>query len=374
MSSLLVFVMPLLALAIGLALEFAIAGVARERLQSAADAGALAGGADLLDPNVVKPGYTPDPTTVQDTANQDAALYANLNLMMSTPLVYPTPTPIFAVFGNVADPTDYNCPFGPNDDQNPCNTLVVTIERSQRNNNPVPLRLGPFLGVLPGNVAATSRATLDQRVYGFRPVGNVPIPLIPLTVLASGSSASWTTQAQAAAVPNVNDNFTVDPTTGQVTSGPDGIPEVNVQAPYQGGPAPGSSDNMAEMNITSPNTMAALIIRGLRPEDLTAFGGQFAFGSSGNITVQASSTVDAGLTGALQEIVGANRVWPLYSSASGTDYTITQFVAGRVAQATTVPPGRLVLAVQPCVYATPTALVQAGQPLNPFVAKIGLTR
>lgn len=374
LSSLLVFVWPLIAVMIGLALEFGISRLARERLQTAADAAALAGGVDLLDPNAVKPGYTPDVTALQTTASHDAALYANLNLMLGAPLVYPTPTPIFAVFGNVADPTDYNSPFGPNDAQHPCNTLVVTIERSQRHNNPVPLRLGPFLGVLPGNVVATCRATLDQRVYGFRPVGDIPIPVIPLTVLASGSAASWTTQAQAAAVAGVNDNYTVDQHTGQVTSGPDGIPEVIAQAPTQGGPAPGPNDNMAEITIPSPNSTATLIVRGMRPPDLTTFGGQFAFDSSGSLTVQASQTVDSGLTGSLQQIQGANRIWPLYSSASGTDYTITQFVAGRIAQVNTATPGVLSLTVQPSVYATPTALVEAGQPLNPFVAKIGLTR
>ena len=104
----------------------------------------------LLDPNVVKPGYTPDPTKVQEPANFEAALYANLNLMMDAPLTYPNPAPVFVVFGNVADPTDYNSPFGPNDSQNPCNTLVVTVERSRRNRRRWPRkRLACSIGAWP---------------------------------------------------------------------------------------------------------------------------------------------------------------------------------------------------------------------------------
>ncbi len=374
-SSLLVVLFPVLAVGIGLAIEVGLHGTTREHLQTAADAAALAGAVELLDPLVVQPGHTTNTQTLQQTANTEAGLYANFNLMMGAPLVYPTHTrPVFVVFGNVADPTDWMSPLGPNDDQHPCNTIVVTIERSQRLKNPVPLRLGPFLGILPGNVVATSRGTIDQRVYGFRPNGQIATPVIPFAVLAAGSPVSWTVQASAAATPNVNDNFTVNPTTGQVSNGPDGIPEVLVSAPFQNGPAAGPSDNMVTINFASPNPTATLIQFGLRPIDLTALGGQFAFGNTGTLTVQASTAVDAGLTGVLQLILGANRIWPLYSTRSGTDTTISQFVAGRIASVSTVAPGRLVLAVQPSVYPTSTALVQAGQALNPYVAKLSLTR
>lgn len=65
------------------------------------------------------------------------------------------------------------------------------------------------------------QATLDQRVVGFRPERGVKVPVVPLIA----EYEAWLDQSLATAAAGINDNFGFDPLTGQVTTGPDGIPE-----------------------------------------------------------------------------------------------------------------------------------------------------
>ena len=361
-STFLVIATPMFVLMIGLAVEVALVNVTRERLQGAADAAALAAAAELLDPDTLMPAAVVDPTTAQQNANAAALLYSNLNVGIGRPLTYLSNSPILVVFANVADPTDRYSPLGPVDAANPCNTVVVTIERSQRLKNPVPLRLGPFLGILPGNVVATARGTLDRRVYGVRPIGALPCPVVPLAVSAAGNATSWTTQATSAAVSGVNDVATVNPTTGAVTPGPDGVPEVTLS----------TTTNLAVLSLgtTAPATQME---QGVYVSDLEAYGGALALSETGVLTVP-TTTLDGGtLSSSLTSIIGVNRVWPLYDASQSTLGGGTAVLVG-FASAHVVSASSTTILVQPSIFPTASALVRPGQPLNPYVGKLGLTR
>jgi hypothetical protein len=66
------------------------------------------------------------------------------------------------------------------------------------------------------------QATVDSRVVGFRPERGVKVPVVPL----AAEYEAWIEQSLAAAEAEINDNFGFDPVTGELVSGPDGIPEL----------------------------------------------------------------------------------------------------------------------------------------------------
>ena len=306
-STFLVIATPMFVLMIGLAVEVALVNVTRERLQGAADAAALAAAAELLDPDTLMPAAVVDPTTAQQNANAAALLYSNLNVGIGRPLTYLSNSPILVVFANVADPTDRYSPLGPVDAANPCNTVVVTIERRPATQKPGAVAARAVSRDLAGERRGHGggRSTAASTACGRS--AQLPCPVVPLAVSAAGNATSWTTQATSAAVSGVNDVATVNPTTGAVTPGPDGVPEVTLS----------TTTNLAVLSLgtTAPATQME---QGVYVSDLEAYGSALALSETGVLAVP-TTTLDGGtLSSSLTSIIGVNRVWPLYDASQST--------------------------------------------------------
>ena len=384
----LVIVLPVLMITMGLVLELALIGYVREQLQSAADAAALAGAAELLDEDRLKPDATPNIEDDAQAAQRFAALFCNYNLGLGQPWITFSDKPCLVGFGHVANPTDRSSPFeswdGVSDiNQIDINTLQVYVERSRRFGNQVPLRLAPFFGVVEARIGVQAAATVDRRVYGFRPKNGAPIFVAPLTITQSGLPQAWLEQANAAAVAGANDNFTVDPSTDTVTPGPDGIPEIRVTAPLPNGDPPDATDTLGTLLFgfsgSDPGGIANQLRVGLEPIDLYELDGQLALDENNLLQLNGRTDVDADVVVVLQEIIGKKRIWPLSSirpdlGQTGVVYDVTDFAAGRVVDASNGPAGKLTVVIQPATMPTTTALVRDGQPLNPYLAKLYLTR
>lgn len=384
----LVIFLPVLMIVMGLVLELALVGEVREQLQSAADAAALAGAAELLDEDRLKIGTTPNIEDDAQAAQRFAALFCNYNLGLGQPWITFSDKPCLLGFGHVANPTDRTSPFeawdGVSDiNQLEINTLQVYVERSRRFGNQVPLRLAPFFGMVEARIGVQAAATVDRRVYGFRPKNGAPIFVAPLTITRDGLAQAWFEQANAAPVATVNDNFTVDPATDSVTAGADGIPEITVTAPLPNGNPPDATDTLGTLLFgftgSDPGGIANQLRVGLEPIDLYERDGQLALDENNLLQVDGRSEVDADVVVVLQDLIGKKRIWPLSSirpdlGQTGVVYDVTDFAAGRVVSASNEPPGKLTVVIQPTTMPTTTALVRDGQALNPYLAKLYLTR
>lgn len=382
-------------LVIGLILLFAILGLALElgllqhvqiQLQTAVDSAALAGASELLDENVLRPGTDPDWSDDIEIAFAKSQQFAGSNIacgqavaIAANPQNNPAGDFVVAWLDSSTDRS--NAPqFYP--DSQRCNTLIVRATRTADRGNPVPLWFSPLLGLASADVMAESRATLDQRVYGFRPQGLGVIPVVPLAALARGSEEAWLEQSQSSPVDGENDKYSVDYRTGAVTTGADGIPEIELKAPL--GDAGGLEGNFLALDFNpephEPGRFKRQLESGLTAHDLVSLGGQLALDASGQQQVIGVGIKEKAV-GKLREIVGENRVWPLFTSRTDDDGEITVvlggFAAGRIVDARLNDDNEAVVLVQASTLVTATALVRdlgPNEQLNTWIARLCLTR
>jgi hypothetical protein len=129
--------------------------------------------------------------------------------------------------------------------------------------------------------------------------------------------------------------------------------------------------------------LAIQIHAGLGDDDLSRLGGRFIPGVASAIPVSARRISDSGLLAVLREALwetrGQKRIWPLgivRGEGNATDQScqILGFAAGQVVDGVDGDAGTFELVIQPCWLQTPTALVGAGNPHNPWIGKLVLVR
>ena len=334
----------LLLAVIGLALELGLLYHVEVQLQNACDAAALAGVTQLLNDDVLRPAPQSDPINRVLSAQQTALQYGSMNFAAGSPTVFlvsPENDPQSdIVAGWVDNPHDRQSPFIPWVGSGPFNTLQVRAIRSQSRSNAVPLLLGVLFGVTTADIQAEARATLDQRVYGFRPIGGTSMPLVPLAALHQGSGDAWVEQATAAPQAGTNDEYAFDPVTRQFEPGADFIPEIELRIGLTGG-EDSSSSNLACLLLGTEHFKSGLfnhqLTVGLQTDHVQLWGGQLALDENGVLSLPGTDRLPDSAVAALLSISGENRIWPLYSTTSaengGTLYVLSGFAAGRLVTA-----------------------------------------
>lgn len=386
LSGILVIVLILLFAILGLALELGLLSHVQIQLQTASDAAALAGVAELLDENVLRPGASPDWSDDIEAALARAQQYAANNiacgqsvLIEANPENHPAGDFVVAWLDSSTDRHEAPQLY---DVAGRCNTLIVRGVRNLKRGNPVPLWFSPVLGIGSADVMSESRATLDQRVYGFRPQSGGAIPVVPVAALGRGSEEAWLEQSQTTPIEDVNDRYTVDYRTGVVTDGADGIPEVELKAPVGNEHAQEGNFLLLDFDAESgeQGRFSRQVEVGLLATDLVDQGGQLALDPSGRLLVPGVGVRDSALT-QLRTIVGQNRVWPLFTSRTDEDgettVVLTGFAAGRIVDVRTNEDDEAVVLVQASTLVTATALVRDLGPdeqPNTWIARLCLTR
>jgi hypothetical protein len=385
-SGIVVVSLPLLVAVLGLALELALVSHVQIQLQGACDAAALAGASELMDIRVLNPDADHNAGDRSHSARLTALRYMRANGGDAHCVVFDASAgndPFGdLVAGWIEHPTDPDSPFVIGQGAEQCNTLQVRAQRTRQRGNPVPLWLGQLVRVAHADVAAVARATVDRRVYGFRPIGSTSVPVIPLTALEADTRDSWSTQAFASSVAGENDRYSVDYRTGEVADGPDGIPEVRLATAGEAEFQEGESGNLGGLAFRHASwdlqRIQRQILHGLSADDLSQFGGQLALDADGTLCVPGLDDPAARWAEALASIRGANRIWPLHRATTQQErlcYQLAGFAAGRMVHVEWQD-GQLIVIVQPSVLATRTALVRTlrpGESPNPWIGKLFLT-
>jgi hypothetical protein len=349
-------------------------------LQRACEAAVLAGAAELLDPTA---GTTPP---LPDTAAQARIAAAterartfftpNSNTILQT-----TGPDSDIVAGWCETPTEPRAIVKRWAGTGPVNSVSVRAVRRRSNNQAIVMWFGNLFGQSDAEPAAAATASMDQRIYGFRPLEYLAIPMVPLMV---STGTLWPSGGVGVAA-GMADNYTVAPRTGAVSAGPDQIGEITIYTPLQGGTTP--PNQALGTWIRFPNLandyilLAGQIQLGIDDAELHTMGGQLALAPTNNIlnipAVNAPTVSQADpLVAALLAIRGKKRIWPIGNLVAGVDgptCQITGFVAGRVVNCSR-DNAAIAIVVQGCTLQTATGLLRNNMARNPWIGKIILNQ
>ncbi len=211
----------------------------------------------------------------------------------------------------------------------PYNVAEVTLHRDQvgstLGDRPLDLFIAPSFGKSKTGVAMVGKAALLPST-GLKKIPNVNLDLLPITL----DLPTWTALEGGAGT----DLYSYNASTGVVTSGADGVKEVDLY-PLSSGTT--TAGNRGTVDIGSSNNSTADLSRqirtGVNDSDMSYFGGQFNW-SSGTITLNGDTGLSAAIKDDLTFIKGKPRMIPIFTSVAGpgnnANYVITKFVGIRI--------------------------------------------
>ena len=400
----LLIVAAILLLCCGVALDTALIGYKEQQLDVALEAAARAGAAQLLCPlplaeadfdqaarvTTAADAFRRDAANRTDltssprrvwAARQQAVKFAALNVETRNPVKLDL-NPSNDVHGDIVigwidDPGDPRSRFQPSHRR--CNTVKVQIDRTRVGGNPLATWFASRFGLGGVDRSLTMIAHLDQRVYGFRPLRGVNVPLLPVAVGPSPNDAqpqsrSNTGQSRSGEDdPSGEDQFTVH--RRRLRNRPDGTPEVAFIIPVDSGSEDDVPQGHARLMRLGPRlalTDAAAQCRdGLSQADLAAYGGYLARDHHVGMQPLQPAQVTT-LQQAICAIRGQQRIWPVTGAAHKGVGRIQGFAAGWIIDAYFESELGLVILVQPCGLLTSTALTGPGVPRHPQLGKVVL--
>ncbi len=376
---------------LALALDTALVIYQGRQLQAACEAAALAGAAELLDPVALTPAglthwlatggtaaYSTDHQRLLHRAAFDRAQsLASANRAGGRPvelqLTSHESAASDAIAGVVADPTSIGGPLLSSSavPGMRSNSLLVRNSRAAERGNPLTLWFGRLVGIAEVDLRASARASLDHRVYGFRPAGHVRVPIVPLVVLTDDHDNEWTRQATTPCQPGTNDRVAIHPSHGSYNFGADGIPEVEVALPLEVEQQEACHARMvylAPPAVQSASELRRQLLQGYDVQDLAACGGAISLAAALPL-VPPGATDRTGIAAALHAARGCKHIWMLGSETDDGRCLLTGFAAGQTVSVTR-DAKQLRITVQPCQLVTCTACTGVAGPANPWIGKL----
>lgn len=296
---------------------------ARTGLQAAADAGALAGLAQLQSGAKARQDF--------DAARAEVNKYVGGAAGNFPGLAVNAADIEFGIFDPAAAP---GARFTTTLNNRPANALRVTLRRDGRTNPRLPLSFSTLLGKSDG--AVTARATAwASPITGVRPQA----PVIPYAAQVDYFNAAAGLPARPKDSPgyvNVNpnqfgDNWSIGNVGTIPRAAPDGVREIVLFGSTQNAPGNfGSVDLGGDSN--SASTLERQLVDGPSAADFAALGAQGKLATDGALQAPVALQGDTGLSNGTQDswrsIIGQNRIIPLYSSVSGTGNTAVYNIVG----------------------------------------------
>jgi Flp pilus assembly protein TadG len=292
----------------------------RVELQRSADAAAIAAAWELIDKDG-KAG-TQTATGLTTSASTKASQFAALNLVANQAPALGSGDMVVGYMSNPASPSNAlaTTPTGmlPN-------AVQVRVQRTSDQNGQVPLFFARALGFDKQSLSAQATAAYVSTFAGFRtPADGDTLNILPFAL----DEDTWNNLTSAG-----SDDWTYNSSTKTVSSGADGVKEVNLYP--QGTGSPG---NRGTVDIGSSNNSTADIARqivyGINASDLAHLGGSICFDSTGVLHLNGDTGISAGVKDELASIIGQPRIIPIFRSVVGpgnnADYTIVKFVGIRV--------------------------------------------
>lgn len=226
----------------------------------------------------------------------------------------------------------------------------------------LPLFFGPVIGQSHAKLSVKATATLVPGA-GFRITGYTKqtADVLPITL----DLPTW----EALLNGSGSDNYAYNSATGAVTSGSDGILEVNL---YPEGTADLPPGNRGTVDLGSSNNsttdLKRQILYGLNEEDLSYFGGELRT-DQGPLYINGDTGLSAGIKSQLEAIIGQPRAIPIFTEVSGpgnnATYTVVKFVGIRILHVKlTGSPSQKHVTIQPAPFVSSTVIRGTGSVTN----------
>jgi Flp pilus assembly protein TadG len=321
---------------VAFAVDVGFMNCAKTDLQRSADAAAIAACWEL---RKAPSSLTPNMTSTEVTnARTQAVSYAGLNKVLNATTAINSNTSNSTsgdvVVGYLSNPSSPSCTMDTSQ-LTKDNAVQVTVRRSSAENGKVPLFFAKVLGLSSETMQASATAAILSNFNSFKmPSNGTNLGILPFAL----DKQTWDTLMAGTKVSGTDggigyDNFKYDSSTGNVTSGTDGVAEVDLYP--QGTGAPG---NRGTVDIGSSNNSTADISRqivyGVNQSDLNAIGGSLTFDANGHIFLNGDTGISAGVKDELASIIGKPRIIPIYDQVAGNgnnaNYRIVEFVGVRI--------------------------------------------
>ena len=232
------------------------------------------------------------------------------------------------------------------------------------------------MGVPSANVAAEATAMLDRDVIGFRPEGDIPIPLAPIALLSDPAGLKRCSWEYLVENENGPDEFHYDPDRHCVTAGADGLHEMPVTLNGEDGKG---NACLLRLGVERCDEIGAQVREGITTDELRNLpGGRIALDDDGRFLAPTQPVAGGSESRQLFDnleglaATGEARVWPLFQGFDPETgaAVVTRFVAARVVRMG--GDGGFVL--QPCMVCTATAVTDPRRTVgpNPYICKIRL--
>lgn len=294
----------------------------RAELTRTADAAAMAGCWELyeqMDAGV-------EPAASHPQVRQQAADFALQNAVCRTaPYVDASPLTQDISIGYLASLRGSTIT---NDSSLPFFAVGVRVEKTPNKNGEVPYFFGRIFGDSGQSMQTESTAVLARQITGFNTPpthGSSPVNVLPFAL----DEETWNALLEG----NTADNYQYDPTDGSVSSGSDGVLEVNLYPQGTGSPGNRGTVDIGGSN-NSTNDIARQIVDGISRQDILDLGKPLDLSELGQMTLNGDTGISAGVKDELASIIGQKRIIPVFSSVSGNgnnaNYTIVKWVGVRI--------------------------------------------
>jgi Flp pilus assembly protein TadG len=344
-----------------LSVDLSVLAVSKAQLSTAADSGALAGVVKLADDYRLK-GIT-DLTTEINSANTSAAQFVRANPVLGQAAVIST---------NTSNDTSGDIVVGYLDPKNSSATLdtsvasrsmynavQVTTSLNSSHGGIVPNYFSKLMGFQGSSVSVTSTAIAQNySIKGFTSVNGLNPRLLPIVLDQTTYNAmkSGTT----------TDQYSWDPSTQTVTSGPDGVWESLLYPVASGSPGNWGTINVGVSN-NGTSTLGDQIQYGITPTQMANYpNSTIALDytqTPPQITFSGNPGISAGIKDNLAAIIGDPVMIPIYDTNGGNGnnawYRVIAFAPVRIMVVNFQGNPKYVI-VQPALVTDPTA--KAGTP------------
>ena len=342
---------------VALAVDSAAIGVSRAQLSTVADAAALAGAQQLADDYRLQ--GIANVSAEITAANASAQSIGQANQVLGHAAVINQDTSNSGqgdVLVGYLDPTNSSSTLDTSTaSQSKYNSVQVNAKRSSDHVGLVPTYFAQFFGFNGTAVTVQSTATTwPWSIKGFQGNGSSNANLLPIVLNVQNYNAMMAGQT--------TDNYSWDPSTETVSSGPDGVYESVIFPVTNSSPGNWGTIKVGVSN-NSTSTLASQIQYGITPAQLATFpNSTIALDttlSPPSITFSGNPGISAGIKSALESIIGNPVTLPIYDTNGGNGnnawYRVIEFAPVRIVAVNFQGNPKYVV-VQPALVRDPTAI------------------
>jgi Flp pilus assembly protein TadG len=346
-----------------LSVDLSVTAITQAQLQSAADAAALAGAMQLVDDYRTQ-GKT-DLTNEINAANSSATQFAQANYVLgAAPVIIANSNNSSSgdIVVGYLDPNNITATLDTTSaSESKYNAVQVTTSRNSSHGGLVPAYFSRILGNQGTDVTVTSTAIGQNfSINGFQTVdsgANANLLPIVLDQVTYNAMMAGTTQ----------DQYTWNPKTQTVTSGPDGIAESVLYPVGSGSPGNWGTINVGVTN-NSTSILNSQILYGITPAQLATFPNSTISldytQTPPQIIFSGNPGISAGIKSSLDAIIGKPVTIPIYDINGGNGnnawYRVIAFQAVRILSVNFQGNPKYVI-IQPANLNDPTAIPGTAQ-------------